>query len=427
MTTYRIVELQPTETGGFCPRGGAAQLWRCKDPEVMLSGPAETGKTFSSLKKLDACMWKYAGAQGAIVRKTYATMTGSVLQTFERKILGPSSPVRIYGGEKAQWYDYPNGARIWVGGMDNPQKVLSSERDIIYVNQAEELEREDWQTLTTRATGRAGNMPYGQTFGDCNPDTPLHWIRTRPSLTRFESHHEDNPMLFDDAGGITDQGQRSLAVLDALEGVEKERLRYGKWVQASGLVYDVWSDGPLDGNVTEAADYIPDGGRVLWGVDDGYAGVLDPKTGTFTANSHPRVFLLCQQRANGQLCVFAESYAIQKLDDEHIADVLALPYPKPDAAAVDKSAAQLKGRIWNAGIATLTGPTSVEESIKNLRRFIASDQNKMRGILVHPRCEHLRKEFASYRRDDTTGHVVKEWDHGVDAIRYLAWALRYEA
>lgn len=426
MTTYQIVELKPEEAGGFCPRGGAALLWRCKDPEVMLCGPAETGKTYSSLKKLDACMWKYAGAQGAIVRKSYVSMPGSVLQTFERKVLGPTTPVRVYGGEKAQWYDYPNGSRVWVGGMDNPTKVLSSERDIIYVNQAEELEREDWQTLTTRATGRAGNMPYGQTFGDCNPDTPLHWIRTRPSLTRFESHHEDNPMLFSEDGQITEQGQRSLAVLDALEGVEKERLRFGKWVQASGLVYDVWSDGPLDGNVTVDAEFVPDGGRVLWAVDDGYAGKFDPATETFTADSHPRVFLLIQQRADGRLCLFAENYAVQKLDDEHIADVLAMPYPRPEAAGIDKSAAQLKGRLHHAGIPTLSAPTSVEESIKTFRRFIAKDTNGVRQFLVHPRCKHFRSEMSSYRRDDTTGHVVKQWDHGPDAGRYLTWPLRYE-
>lgn len=198
------------------------------------------------------------------------------------------------------------------------------------------------------------------------------------------------------------------------------------FIHAAGLIYDVWSDGPEDGNVTEAADYIPDGGRILWGVDDGYVGALDPKTGTFTANSHPRVFLWAQQRSDGRVCIFDESYAVGLQDDVHLAQVLASPYPKPDAAGVDKSAVALKARIWAASIATLTGPTSVEESIKVLRRRIAPDTSGVRMLLVHPRCKHFRKEMASYRSDATTQQPIKAFDHGPDAARYLVWPLRYE-
>jgi hypothetical protein len=197
------------------------------------------------------------------------------------------------------------------------------------------------------------------------------------------------------------------------------------FIHAAGLIYDVWSDGPADGNVTEAAEYVPDGGRILWWVDDGYAGTLDATTQTFTATSHPRVFLLVQQRADGKLCVFAESYEVQALPDPQLERVLAMPYPRPEAAGVDKSAAELKGRLWTEGIPTLSGPTSVEESIKTMQRWIAPDTNGVRKLLVHPRCTHFRKEMASYRRD-TDGKIVKAFDHGPDAARYGLWPLRYE-
>src|SRR5690242_15338392 len=65
-------------------RGGGAQLWDSKAHEVILSGPAETGKTYAALSKLNALMWDNPGAQAAIVRKTYQSMHGSVLQTFRR-------------------------------------------------------------------------------------------------------------------------------------------------------------------------------------------------------------------------------------------------------------------------------------------------------------------------------------------------------
>jgi phage terminase large subunit len=109
------------------------------------------------------------------------------------------------------------------------------------VNQAEELTLDDWETLTTRATGRGGVMPFAQIYGDCNPGPATHWILSRPTLRLLYSHHEDNPTLYTDAGQLTEQGKRTLAVLDALTGTRYQRLRLGKWVGAEGMVYEEWS------------------------------------------------------------------------------------------------------------------------------------------------------------------------------------------
>ena len=198
------------------------------------------------------------------------------------------------------------------------------------------------------------------------------------------------------------------------------------FAHAAGLVYDVWSDGPSDGNVTEAAEFTPDGGSAYWATDDGYAGSRDDKTGHFTADSHPRVFLLIQERPNGQLCVFYEDYRVKTLADQHIADILALDYPLPDYVATDSSAAELRGRLHNAGLYTRGKPPRVEESIKALRRMLAPDANGFRRLIVHPRCKHLRAEMASYRYDQQTEKPVKEWDHGPDCLRYFCWTKRLE-
>lgn len=200
------------------------------------------------------------------------------------------------------------------------------------------------------------------------------------------------------------------------------------FTNAAGLIYgDAWRDGPeeVNGNVTDAADYQEGAGPIYWAVDDGYVGTIDAQTGTYTGESHPRVFLLVQQRADGRLCVFAESYQAGTQNDQHVRDVLALGYPAPDYAAVDKSAAELKGRLQLAGIYTRNGPGDVEDSIKALRRMLAADANGYRRVLVHPRCRHLRAEMVSYRRDGN-GKIVKQFDHGPDALRYLCWTKRLE-
>ena len=59
------------------------------------------------------------------------------------------------------------------------------------------------------------------------------------------------------------------------------------------------------------------------------------------------------------------------------------------------------------------------ESIKLLNEMVAIDGNRFRGILVHPRCHHLILEMSSWTLKD--GQPVKMFDHGCDALRYLAW------
>jgi hypothetical protein len=51
--------------------------------------------------------------------------------------------------------------------------------------------------------------------------------------------HEDNPVLYDRAKGEwTKAGLVYIDTLDRLTGPRKDRLRFGKWVQAEGIVYE---------------------------------------------------------------------------------------------------------------------------------------------------------------------------------------------
>ena len=209
-------------------------------PEWIIAGPSETGKTFACLYRLDTLLRTTPNAQAALMRKVRATIGPTVLRTYLRVLAMSGSGAVAFGGKNPEWYDYPNGARLWIGGMDDPGKVLSGERDFIYVNQAEELTQDDWETLSTRATGRGAVTATPMLFGDCNPGPADHWILRRKqagALLLLESHHADNPSLYDDAGQLTDQGQRSMAALDRLTGVRKMRLKNGVWAGAEGEYY----------------------------------------------------------------------------------------------------------------------------------------------------------------------------------------------
>lgn len=406
----------------FMPLPWQIAPWRDISPRILLTGSAGGGKSKLAAEKIHGFMLKYPNATGLMVRKARESMTNSTVLFIDRKVIGGDPRVRHYPSKNR--FEYWNGSVLAYGGMNDEQQRQQIRSigqdgglDILWVEEATALLEADYNELLPRMRGKAAL--WRQMLFTTNPDTPLHWIYRRliqgKEASVYYSQAKDNP--YNPADYQDTLGQ--------LTGTDKDRLVDGKWVQATGLVYDVWSDGPSDGNVTEAADYVKDGGPVFWAVDDGYVGKLDQATQTFTADSHPRVFLLVQQRANGVLCAFAESYKVETLDDAHIADVLAMPYPLPEYAAVDKSAAALKGRLHAADIYTKNGPASVDESIKVFRPWLAKDKNGVRRFFVHPRCKHLRSEMAAYRRD-ANGNIVKAFDHGPDAARYVVWTLRYE-
>lgn len=250
-------------------RGAALTLQTYTGPEVMLSGPSETGKTWATLWYLDTFLRRYTGAQGALIRKVRNTIAPTVLRTYLQIQALRARPAVAYGGKNPLWFDYPNGSRLWIGGIDDPGKILSGERDIIYVNQAEELAIEDWETLTTRTTGRGAVAPFAILIGDCNPGPADHWIldrRDAGAMTFLESKHIDNPSLHD-GRDWTEQGRRTIARLQKLTGVRKQRLYFGLWVGAEGAFFTTLDD---ERHLVEHRR-APDGWHIWGALDYGWA------------------------------------------------------------------------------------------------------------------------------------------------------------
>lgn len=406
MATYQIVEAAPDSNVGDTLRGGVAELWRCKDHEVILAGPANTGKTFGGMHKLDALLWKYPGSQAAIVRKVFSYLHGSVCQTFEK--VANMQAIQKYGGERTERYIYPNGSCIWLGGMDKPGKVLSSERDFIYVNQAEELTENDWETLLTRCDGRAGHSPYPQLMGDCNPSGARHWIRARAkrgALRLLISVHKDNPTLFDDAGSITGRGKLALAILDNLTGIRRKRLLEGEWATAEGVVYDAFS------SQTHVRERDPK--EFAWwalAMDEGY--------------TNPAVILLVGFDGDGRQHIAREFYERGKLQTDVVQEASALHGEHPAAiVAVDAAAAGLIADLVDAGLPAAAFKGRVLDGITRVQALLKVQADGKPRLTIEPSCVNTINEFESYVWKPNKDEPVKEHDHAMDALRYLQNAL----
>ena len=405
--------------------------WKDKSFIVLLTGSSGGGKSRIACEKVHAFAMHYANSMCVIARKTMTAHLNTSLLFMQSSVIGPDP--RVHWKRDGSRFEYDNGSVVAFVGFDSEEsrkKIRSIGKrgglDFVWVEEATELQESDFNIILSRMRGNAAG--WRQIMLTTNPETPLHWIYRRlivgGEAKVYYSKALDNPY----------NPKEYINTLQQMTGLDKLRLAEGLWIQASGVVYDVWKDGE-GGNVTEEAEFIRDGGEVYWAVDDGYAGEMDKHTGYYTAGSHPRAFLLCQMRPDGTLCVFNENYAVQRLSEDHISEVVKMqhsdgqPYPIPDYVAVDKSAAELIGRFSELGYYTRRSmggaPTSVEESIKEVRRWVAADKNGKRRLLVHPRCKHFRAEMSTYARSSETGKPLKMFDHGCDSIRYICWGLRH--
>ena len=254
----------------FRPKGAAAMLFRCKDPEVLLEGPAGTGKTRALLEYVNYLCEEHPGIRVLIFRKTRTSMNESVLVTWEEKVLWENHPAKVGDAHRnnRQHYRYPNGSHVVIGGMDNSDRIMSTEYDVAACFEATEVTLEDWEKVLSRL--RNNILPWQQGVCDCNPGSQFHWLNQRANqglMTRLLSRHEDNPTVT----------KEYLAKLNRLTGARYERLLKGRWVTEEGLVYEEydptiqlidkpegerkWHFGAIDWG------YRAPGVFQLWGVD----------------------------------------------------------------------------------------------------------------------------------------------------------------
>jgi len=434
----------------YQPFGTAVEAFKCKDPELLYAGPAGTGKSKCLLEKLHAVALKYPGMRGLIVRKTLASLGSTALVTYEEHVAKEhlaNGEVKWFGGsaKEAACYRYGNGSRIVVGGMDKSMKIMSSEYDIVYAQEATELLEQDWEAITTRL--RNGKMPYQQIIADANPDVPTHWLKVRCDLgktTHIRSRHEDNPVLFtqtpEGPGPLTEKGRAYMEKLDALTGVRYQRLRKGIWCAAEGLVYDEFD--PLV-HIHKQIKVPPVSWTRYITVDFGY--------------TNPMVVQFWAEDDEGRLYLYKELYRTKTTVEDMIPLIKEgmnlRKEPRPRMIICDHDAEGRELLRRGLGMATVAAKKTVEDGIQVVKKRLKVKEHDGRPMLYL--CENavadrdkelLDKKKPTSTLDEVVGYIwdrgtvqaqekgkppkeapVKEDDHGMDAMRYMVAQLDLKA
>lgn len=424
-TRKQLIKVPPMATQKpFRPYGVALDLMLSREPEILIEGPAGTGKSRVALEKLHLVAQNYPGMRGLIARKTRKSITQSTKVTFESKVLTEHERPHFHGMD--QEYRYSNGSRIIVAGLNDPERIKSSEYDFIYVNEGTEATAEEYEILTTR--NRNGVMPYQQIVVDANPDAPKHWLNQRAergAMLRLLSKHEDNPSITPEY----------LAKLDLLTGVRYKRLRLGLWVAAEGMVFEEWDHS----RHVIPPFAIPAKWRRFISVDFGY-------TNPFVAQ------WWAQNPFDGSLVMYREIYHTKRMVQDHAHQMFALSSRESIESVITDHDAEDRATLeahWHrsdecgakynsqSSIPTTAADKEVSTGIEAVKARLLVD-----GVAVMADClVELDEDLKDSGRptctvDEVDGYIWKEQDseklglihheeplkkddHGMDSLRYL--------
>ena len=158
---------------------------------VIEQGGTRSGKTYNILIWIifEYCQ-KHTKKTITICRKTYPSLRATVMRDFF-DILKQYNLYTEEKHNKSSGEYYLNGNLVEFISLQQPSRVRGRKRDLLYINEANELFYEDYQQLMFRTSYR--------TIIDYNPSDEFHWIyekvKTRDDADFFVTTYLDNPFL----------------------------------------------------------------------------------------------------------------------------------------------------------------------------------------------------------------------------------------
>lgn len=380
---------------------------------VIAEGSVRAGKTL--IMSLSFVLWSMQFGNGL-----YFGMAGKTIASFERNVLNQlkeclnlrgyrykvkgnaitvsdgkhQNTYYVFGGRDERSQDLIQG--VTLAGMLFDEAALMPRS---FVNQA-----------IARCSVQGSKLWF-----NCNPEGPMHWfyqeiIQTSDEnkLLRIHFGLDDNPALSEEIK----ERYRNM-----FHGIFYKRFILGEWVFATGVIYDCFS---FDKNVIDKSllpIQIKEGDiKPVYGCD----------FGTFNPHVYLRGYIA--RKGNNPAIYITDEYVYdgrksgrQKSTEDYVRDFEKFNGDlECRGIAIDPSASSLIVTHQQHGHIVRKAKNDVLSGINAVYKMLQSG-----NIIVCSNCKNLIAEFGMYRWNDKVAdkqgkdEVVKEYDHCMDALRYM--------
>jgi len=345
---------------------------------LLFQGSARSGKTYNILIWLVIYLLKTPDKTLSIVRKTLPALKGSVLRDLKEiletlEIYNPTDWKKQEG-----YYTLPNGSVIEFFSTDEEQKLRGRKRDILFINEANELTRDDYVQLAIRTTEKI--------VMDYNPSDLYSYIYDlieEEDVFFHKSTYKENPFLTDEI----------VKEIESLKDKDDNLWRVfglGERGIATNSVFSKYN----------VVDEIPDGGVVHRGLDWGFN---DPTAFIEVRKIDDSIYLkeLIYKRG---LTASDIVHEIKTLDIDYTDDIWC-------DSARPEIIEDLKRERINA------------KSVKKNTILHGIQLIKRHNVYIHKDSVNLLDEFKNYKwKTDKDSNILDvpedKNNHAIDSVRY---------
>lgn len=351
---------------------------------ISLQGSARSSKTYNTLIWLIMFCLNTPNTRLSVVRKTLPALKFSVFVDFKEILMKMNlfNPKRLNKSDLV--YSFANGSWIDFFSTDNEQKLRGRKRDILFVNEANELSYLEWEQLVMRTT-RLAMLDYNPSFSD------EHWIcqlNAEPKTYHFVSTYKDNPFL-----------ERKV-----VEEIESLKHKNENLWRIYGLGQQAIVEGLIFTNV-RFVEKMPDLVKQRYvGMDFGFTNDPTAIVEVGIVESEKRIY------------IDEIMYRTQMLTT----DIIRVLKSEADRKKVISESAdpRLIQEIYRAGVNI--------HPVKKFQGSIDAGITKMQEytIFITQRSVNVTKEFKNYvyhkdKEGKITNTPVDAFNHAIDAVRYV--------